>query len=68
MQSEIYKSLADCIGNTPVVEVSSSLIPENKRLLVKLEYCNPSFSIKDRTALGLVKAAMRAGSSRRAAH
>jgi 2,3-diaminopropionate biosynthesis protein SbnA len=61
MQSEIYKSLADCIGNTPVVEVSSSLIPENKRLLVKLEYCNPSFSIKDRTALGLVKAAMRAG-------
>jgi cysteine synthase len=41
--------------------VSSSLTPENKRLLVKLEYCNSSFSIKDRTALGLVKAAMRSG-------
>src|SRR6478672_8477742 len=61
MQNVIYKSLADCIGNTPVVEVSSSLIPENKRLLVKLEYCNPSFSIKDRTALGLVKFAMSSG-------
>ena len=59
--SIIYKSLADCIGNTPVVEINSSLIPEDKRLLVKLEYCNPGFSIKDRTALGLVKAAMRSG-------
>jgi cystathionine beta-synthase/cysteine synthase A len=28
---------------------------------LKLEYCNPSFSVKDRTALGLVQAAMAAG-------
>jgi 2,3-diaminopropionate biosynthesis protein SbnA len=61
MDSEIYGSIAECIGNTPVVEVHDSLIPENKRLLVKLEYYNPSFSIKDRTALGLVKAAMASG-------
>ena len=61
MQNAIYNSLVDCIGNTPVVEVYGSLIPENKRLLVKLEYCNPGFSIKDRTALGLVKVAMSSG-------
>lgn len=61
MHSTIYGSIADCIGNTPVVEVRGSLIPREKRLFAKLEYCNPSFSIKDRTALGLVKAAMASG-------
>lgn len=61
MHSTIYGSIADLIGNTPVVEVQSSLIPKDKRLFAKLEYYNPSFSIKDRTALGLVKAAMASG-------
>src|SRR5437016_12268609 len=61
MHSTIYGSIADCIGKTPVVEVHGSLIPEDKRLLAKLEYYNPSFSIKDRTALGLVKAAIASG-------
>ena len=61
MKSSIHPNIAECIGNSPVVEVQDSLIPTGKRLLVKLEYFNPSFSIKDRTALGLVKAAMASG-------
>jgi cysteine synthase len=61
MDSVIYDNIAECIGNTPVVEIHGSLIPEGKRLFAKLEWCNPSFSIKDRTALGLVKAAMAIG-------
>ena len=61
MNSTIYDSIAECIGDTPVVEVHDRLIPEGKRLLAKLEYYNPSFSIKDRTALGLVRAAMSTG-------
>ena len=61
MDTEVYGSIAECIGNTPVIEVHDSLIPENKQLLVKLEYFNPGFSIKDRTALGLIKAAMAKG-------
>ena len=61
MKSAIYGSIADCIGNTPVVELHDPFVPENKRLLLKLEYYNPSFSIKDRTALGLVKAALAKG-------
>jgi 2,3-diaminopropionate biosynthesis protein SbnA len=61
MPTGIFKSIADCIGNTPVVEIRSSLLPDNKHLYAKLEYCNPSFSIKDRTALGLVKAALQSG-------
>jgi 2,3-diaminopropionate biosynthesis protein SbnA len=65
MFNTIHKSIVDCIGNTPVVEIRGSLIPETKHLYAKLEYCNPSFSIKDRTALGLVKAAMAAGRLKR---
>src|SRR5690349_9427759 len=61
MNSVIYGSIAECIGNTPVVELHDALIPEGKKLLLKLEYYNPSFSIKDRTALGLVKAAIARG-------
>jgi 2,3-diaminopropionate biosynthesis protein SbnA len=57
----IYNNIAECIGNTPVVEVRDSLVPIGKRLFAKLECHNPSFSIKDRTALGLVKAAIESG-------
>jgi 2,3-diaminopropionate biosynthesis protein SbnA len=61
MNSSIYENIAECIGDTPVVELHDSLIPKGKKLFAKLEYFNPSFSIKDRTALGLVKSAMTAG-------
>lgn len=61
MNSVIFGNIGECIGNTPVIEVHTSLVPEGKRLLVKMECYNPSFSIKDRTALGLVKAAMATG-------
>lgn len=61
MNSVIRESVAECIGNTPVIELHDSLVPTGKRLLLKLEYYNPSFSIKDRTALGLIKAAMTTG-------
>lgn len=65
MDSIIHTDIAECIGNTPIVELQDSLIPKDKRLLLKLEYYNPSFSIKDRTALGLVRAAMSKGKLRR---
>ena len=37
------------------------MIPDGARLFLKLEYFNPGFSIKDRTALGLIKSAMASG-------
>jgi 2,3-diaminopropionate biosynthesis protein SbnA len=61
MDRLIHKSIADCIGNTPVVEIDDRMVPDGKKLFVKLEFHNPSFSIKDRTALGLIKAAMASG-------
>lgn len=61
MNQTIYRSVAECIGNTPVLEVHDHLVPRGKRLFLKLEYYNPGFSIKDRTALGLIKAALATG-------
>ncbi|MFE3892648.1 PLP-dependent cysteine synthase family protein [Priestia sp. YIM B13446] len=57
----IAKNIAECIGNTPVVELKDNLIPDGKRLYLKLDYFNPNFSVKDRTAIGLVKAALKDG-------
>jgi N-(2-amino-2-carboxyethyl)-L-glutamate synthase len=61
MKYPIYNNIAECIGHTPVLELHNSFVPEGKRLLAKLEYYNPTFSIKDRTALGLVQALMASG-------
>jgi N-(2-amino-2-carboxyethyl)-L-glutamate synthase len=61
MDTIIHRNIAECIGNTPIIELHDSLVPRGKRLFMKVEYFNPSFSIKDRTALGLIKAAMDAG-------
>ena len=52
MNSVIHKSIAECIGNTPVVQINDGMAPNGKKLFVKLEFYNHSFSITDRTALG----------------
>jgi len=57
----IYDNITECIGNTPVVDFKSNLVPYGKKLYLKLDYFNPNFSVKDRTALGLVKAAIKNG-------
>jgi cysteinyl-tRNA synthetase len=49
------RSILDCIGNTPLVEIRS-LNPNPKvKILAKLEYVNPGGSIKDRTALRMIE-------------
>ena len=53
-------SVRDAIGNTPVVELPSLRGPGTV-VLAKLEGTNPSGSVKDRCALGLIQAAMRNG-------
>jgi cysteine synthase len=51
-------SILSAIGNTPVVEVKS-LGTKESRVLAKLEGMNPSGSLKDRCALGLIEEAQR---------
>ena len=56
-----YKDNLSLIGQTPIIEVKNALIPQDKVLKLKLEYYNPNFSIKDRTALGLINKAEEKG-------
>jgi len=51
----ILNNMLDTIGNTPVVELKSNFIPQNKQILLKLEEFNPCGSIKDRTVIGVIK-------------
>lgn len=63
--SKISQNIEEYIGNTPVIELSHPLLPKKKKLLLKLESFNPTFSIKDRTALGLIKHAFSTGKLQR---
>jgi cysteine synthase B len=52
----IYNSIEETIGNTPLLKLDGKKYGlKNTDLYVKLEYLNPFGSIKDRTALGLLK-------------
>ena len=61
--AQIYQNIAELIGNTPLLELRGM---EKKyqlkaRLLAKLEYLNPSGSVKYRAALGMLKDALEKG-------
>jgi cysteine synthase A len=59
--SDIASSVADTIGNTPLVELSRLTKEFDGRLLMKLEYLNPGHSKKDRAALRIIEEAERSG-------
>ena len=42
----VYNSIVGAIGNTPLVDASSLCANKTVRLLLKLEYMNPTGSIK----------------------
>ena len=54
---KIYKSAADLIGNTPLVEVGhiEEKFGLKARVLVKLEYFNATGSVKDRVAKKMIE-------------
>lgn len=57
----IAKSVLECIGGTPLVEISEKLNKGGARVLAKVEFFNPGGSAKDRVALAMVDAAERDG-------
>ena len=54
-------SVLNLIGNTPLVELKKIVEPGMARIFVKLEYLNPSGSIKDRIAKHMIERAERDG-------
>lgn len=61
--SKIYKGTLGLIGNTPLVEVTNieKALELKANLLVKLEYFNPSGSVKDRIAKAMIEDAEERG-------
>ncbi len=61
--ANIYRGIAELVGNTPLVEVVN--IEKELRLqatvLIKLEYLNPAGSVKDRVAKAMIEEAEAKG-------
>ena len=55
------QTLIDCVGNTPLVELTKLNPNPRVRLYVKLEGNNPGGSVKDRAALNMIRSAMERG-------
>ena len=56
---KIYKSVLDLIGHTPLVRLDRIKGDIKTTILGKLEYYNPSGSVKDRIALSMIEEAER---------
>lgn len=59
----IHSNVAELIGNTPLVELTNYEASHglNARVVAKVEYFNPSGSVKDRAAWSMLDAARTAG-------
>ncbi|MGM9997793.1 MAG: cysteine synthase A [Candidatus Bruticola sp.] len=60
MESKIYNTILEKIGNTPLVRINK-LNEGGAEVLVKVEYFNPGGSVKDRIGLAMLEAAEREG-------
>jgi len=61
MQNQEYLTLADTIGNTPLIRVQRLLSGTDSTVLLKLEGNNPAGSVKDRPALNMIRQAQQRG-------
>lgn len=59
-----FPTIADCIGNTPLVRLQRLPGNTSNTLLVKLEGNNPAGSVKDRPALSMISRAEQRGDIR----
>lgn len=60
-QSVVIPTLAESIGNTPLVDISPLINKPGVRILAKLEGNNPGGSVKDRPALYMINKAEESG-------
>ena len=57
----IANDVTELIGHTPLVRLHRLTKGLNAEVLLKLEYCNPAHSVKDRIGLSMIEAAEAAG-------
>ena len=56
-----FPTIADCIGNTPLVRLQRMTGDTSNTILLKLEGNNPAGSVKDRPALSMIRLAEQRG-------
>lgn len=61
MSRKVVNSIVELVGNTPAVKLNRLVGPQDAEVYVKLEYFNPSGSVKDRAASHMIYEAERAG-------
>ena len=61
---QYYESMADLVGNTPLVRLTSVTRDLAPTVLAKIEYLNPGGSVKDRIAVRMIEAAEKSGELR----
>src|SRR5579871_6263403 len=62
---QVYDSLIDLVGNTPLVRLRSVTAGLAATVLAKVEYLNPGGSVKDRIAVRMIEAAEASGELKR---
>ena len=63
-QKRIFNDVTETVGRTPLVRLNGHLAVENSELLLKLEFFNPTASVKDRLSVGAIDFAERSGKLR----
>lgn len=61
MSENIYNSMLELVGNTPIVRLNGMSEETGAEVLAKIEYFNPMSSVKDRAALSMVEDAEKRG-------
>lgn len=59
--TQIYHSITELIGQTPIVKLNHLVPEDSAEVYVKLEFFNPGGSVKDRIALSMIEKAERDG-------
>ncbi len=57
----VYNNIAELIGNTPLMKINRLADPNGAQVYAKLEYFNPSRSVKDRAAFNMILEAEKRG-------
>lgn len=60
-RSKIANNISELIGNTPLVRLNRLTKNSHADVLLKLEFCNPGGSVKDRIGLSMIESAESSG-------
>lgn len=61
MPAKTYQTIIDTIGNTPLIRLNNMTSGLKANVLLKCEFRNPLFSIKDRVAKSMIRQAEESG-------